>query len=132
MAVLGAVYIWKQHGPAVLSNIYGGQRWGGRRRRGGRRGGGGEGGLQTKMAVNIKLTVFFSLFFILFYFFYVIHQSGVGRASGREGGGKWNVSIFIFYSSFSLVDNIKSHRQAKKGLRKEKTGCLYRTEGVDG
>lgn len=60
------------------------------------------------MAVDIKLTVFFSL--SLVFFFYVIHQSGV---SGREGGGKWNVSIFIFYSSFSLVDNIKSHRQAK-------------------
>lgn len=59
--------------------------------------------------------------FLSLSFFYVIHQSGVGRASGREGGGKWNVSIFIFYSSFSLVDNIKSHRQAKKGLRKEKT-----------
>lgn len=41
--------------------------------------------------------------------------SSTGR--GEKKGGGWNVSIFIFYISaffFSLVDNIKSHRQAKK------------------
>lgn len=50
--------------------------------------------------------------------------------------GGWNVSIFIFYISaffFSLVDNIKSHRQAKKKI-KTLDVCMYvcmcRTEGM--
>lgn len=41
--------------------------------------------------------------------------------------GGWNVSIFIFYISaffFSLVDNIKSHRQAKKKI-KTLDVCMY-------
>lgn len=40
------------------------------------------------------------------------------------------MSRFSFFnSSFSLVDNIKSHRQAKKGLRKEKDWMFVSDRG---